>query len=81
MLQVAITSKGQITIPKRIRDALHLSIGDKIGFVLSGDEAIIRPISKSAADVFGLLSSASDKARSVDEIDERLKQAFKKGKI
>lgn len=81
MIQAAITSKGQVTIPKSIRDALHLSTGSKIGFVLSGDEAVIRPISKTAADVFGLLSSASDKPRSGDEIDKQLKKAFKSGRL
>ncbi len=82
MLQAAITSKGQITIPKSIREALHLSPGDKIGFILSAEgEASIRPISKSASDVFGLLSGSVKKARSVEEIDSALKQAFKQGKL
>ena len=82
MLQAAITSKGQVTIPKTIRDALHLSIGDRIAFILSEDgEAVIKPISKSASDVFGVLSSASGQAKSIDEIKAELHQSFKSGKI
>lgn len=36
-LQSTITSKGQVTIPKQIRDALALDTGDKIAFVLTGE--------------------------------------------
>ena len=77
-----MTSKGQVTIPKSIREALHLSPGDKVGFILSGEgEASIRPISKSASDVFGILSGAVKKARTVEEMDTELKEAFKQGKL
>lgn len=32
-----ITSKGQVTIPKPVRDAMLLETGDKIAFVVAGD--------------------------------------------
>ncbi|MEF8757387.1 MAG: AbrB/MazE/SpoVT family DNA-binding domain-containing protein [Halobacteriales archaeon] len=39
-----VTSKGQVTIPKRIRDELGLSAGTKVEFVLEGDGTIrVRP--------------------------------------
>lgn len=36
-MQTTITSKGQTTIPKSVRDALHLRAGDKIIFEEQGD--------------------------------------------
>jgi antitoxin PrlF len=37
-----ITSKGQITIPKSVRDALKLSEGDRVVFrVIEGERAIL----------------------------------------
>jgi AbrB family looped-hinge helix DNA binding protein len=82
MLQAVIKSKGQATIPRGIRDALHLSAGDKVGFILSGErEASIRPISKSASYVFGILSGLVKKAHTIEEMDTELKEAFKQGKI
>ena len=33
MTSATITSKGQITIPVRIREALHVSAGDRVEFV------------------------------------------------
>jgi len=48
-----MTSKGQVTIPKSIRDSLHLNSGDKIELeLLSTGEAILRPVRKSIDDVF-----------------------------
>ena len=39
-----ITSKGQITIPKPVRDKLNLSASTKIIFQLYSDHAIIQPV-------------------------------------
>lgn len=36
-----ITSKGQITLPKPIRQALGVDVGGKIAFELSGDQVIV----------------------------------------
>lgn len=32
-----ITSKGQATIPKAVREVIHVEPGDKISFVVCGD--------------------------------------------
>ena len=38
-----VSTKGQVTIPKDIREALHLRAGDKVLFDLqSGDQALVR---------------------------------------
>jgi len=36
MVKATITSKGQLTIPKRVRDDLGLATGDHVGFVADG---------------------------------------------
>jgi AbrB family looped-hinge helix DNA binding protein len=38
----SITSKGQITIPKKIRERLDLKEGDRIVFVIQSGQATIR---------------------------------------
>lgn len=36
-----LTSKGQITVPKPVRDALALAPGDEVIFRLHGDRAVV----------------------------------------
>jgi len=38
-----ISTKGQVTVPKRIRKRLGLKVGDRVEFVVEGDHTIIRP--------------------------------------
>jgi antitoxin PrlF len=47
MAIATLTTTGQLTVPKKIRDSLKLQSGDKIEIVLAkGHEAILRPLSK-----------------------------------
>ena len=39
-VEATITSKGQVTLPKALREALNLSTGDKLCFVLSGENEV-----------------------------------------
>lgn len=51
--QVAkITSKGQVTIPKEIRQALGVKENDQLLFVVEGDQAIIIPLKHRALREF-----------------------------
>ncbi len=56
----SVTSKGQVTIPKPLRQRLGLRQGSKVEFVLVGDHVEMRVFSK-LADVpvsgFGMLKS------------------------
>lgn len=36
-----VTSKGQVTIPKAVREALHIETGDHIVFRVEGSRAVI----------------------------------------
>jgi AbrB family looped-hinge helix DNA binding protein len=38
----SVTTKGQITIPKEIRERLDLKDGDRVIFVIEGGQATIR---------------------------------------
>jgi AbrB family looped-hinge helix DNA binding protein len=41
-----VTSKGQVTIPKKMRDDLGLNAGDEIEFVQEGDTYRVRKVVK-----------------------------------
>ena len=39
-----ITAKGQMTIPKRVRETAHLSAGDLVAFVVEDDRVQFRKV-------------------------------------
>ena len=75
MSLTTITSKGQVTIPKNIRDLLHLCAGDKVEFIFNEtDEVILRPMTKKVADVCGGLAKYKQKKPvSVEEMNESIR--------
>ena len=78
MALTTVTTKGQVTIPKSIRDMLNIKSGDKLEIVIQNDEAIIRPVSKSINDVFGILNQGTQRKVRVEEMDKAIKRRFKK---
>jgi AbrB family looped-hinge helix DNA binding protein len=43
MEATTMTSKGQVTVPKAVRQQLGLRQGTKVTFVVEGDHAVLRP--------------------------------------
>jgi AbrB family looped-hinge helix DNA binding protein len=51
-----LTSKGQTTIPKDVRDYLGLRPGDRIEFVLTEDKSVLlKPATRPVTDLKGFL--------------------------
>jgi AbrB family looped-hinge helix DNA binding protein len=74
MAHSVVTSKGQITIPKSVRNKLNLKTGDKVDFKISGKDVILVPVSKSVEEVFGILSGKSTRKISIDEMNQLIKK-------
>ena len=73
-----LTSKGQITIPKTVREALRLQTGVKLEFILSPNgDALIRPVTKKVDDVYGMLRKPGRKSVSVEEMDSAIARRTK----
>jgi AbrB family looped-hinge helix DNA binding protein len=53
----AITSKGQATIPKAIREHLHLKPGDRVKFFLHPDGSVLLLPKLSAATLRGMIKA------------------------
>ena len=78
MALATLTTKGQVTIPKQIRETLKLHTGDKIEIIVTKNrEAIIRPISKKVDDVFSKLYDPARKAVSVDSMNDAISNRMK----
>lgn len=50
MAIAVITSKGQMTLPKTIRDSLALKAADRVVLVMEGDHAILYPLRGTILD-------------------------------
>jgi len=72
----SITSKGQTTVPKEVRDRLGLAQGARIEWIVEGDKAIVRPRKLRAVDLAGILGPPpSGKSLSIEEMDEAIMEA------
>lgn len=48
-----ITRKGQVTIPKPVRDRLGLREGEKVFFVMRGDEVVLKVVRGTILELKG----------------------------
>jgi antitoxin PrlF len=71
-----ISSKGQVTIPKSIRDALNLSEGDRVAFIQDDGKVVIAKASLLALRELQEALSKDAKEQGVSEQDvlDELKQ-------
>ncbi len=71
-----LTSKGQTTIPKKVRDALKLKTGDRLEFIIESEgRVILRPATSDLIALDGLLDRSSTPAVSVEAMDEAVEEA------
>jgi antitoxin PrlF len=65
--EATLTSKGQTTIPKPIRDSLGMKTGDRMSFTLMPDGVVIMRVkSKRIAELAGLLRKKGRKTLPIE---------------
>ncbi|MBW1640118.1 MULTISPECIES: AbrB/MazE/SpoVT family DNA-binding domain-containing protein [Microbacterium] len=70
MAVATMTSKGQITIPKAIRDGLGLAPGDRVLFApLPGGRVALVPRNRSVKELAGVLHASGRSTVSVEEMN------------
>ena len=76
MPAATLTSKGQITLPKPIRELLRLDTGDTVEFVVSENGDVqVRAGRYDVRDLRGLLRKPGRKAVSLDAMNDAIRQA------
>jgi AbrB family looped-hinge helix DNA binding protein len=61
MAIAVITSKGQMTLPKTIRDSLALKAADRVVLVMEGDHAILYPLRGTILDAAASVKNRAGK--------------------
>lgn len=68
-----LTSKGQITLPKQIRDAFRLKPGDPVEFLVARDGGVsVRAPRGDVRDLKGLLRSSRRRTMSLEDMERAI---------
>lgn len=69
-----LTSKGQTTIPKEVREYLHLKPGDRMEFVIEPDgRVVLLPATLDVIELKGILPTSA-RPVTLEEMDEAIAQ-------
>ena len=70
-----LTSKGQVTIPKDVRDRLRLRSGDRLEFTVEDDGTVrVRRRSVDVLDVVGIVKA--DRHVTVEEMNDAIARGW-----
>ena len=73
MPRATVTSKGQITIPKEIRDQMRLKPGDRVDFIKDRTGRILlKPINTDFRSLKGIIKSPFNRPITLEEMDEAI---------
>lgn len=76
MYASTITSKGQTTIPKEIRELLKLNSGDRLEFIVESDGRVcIYPLNVDVRSLSGILHKKGGKPVVISEMDTAISEA------
>jgi antitoxin PrlF len=70
MPTATLTTKGQVTIPKSVRDLLRIEAGDQIDFFVTDQgDVFVRGLSADVRELRGMLKRNRRDSVSVDEMN------------
>ena len=72
-MMAKITAKGQLTIPKEIRDALRVGPGDRILFLIEGSKTLLYPVKGTLLDLRGSVKPKNP-PEDLDKVREEVKR-------
>ncbi len=75
MPTATLTSKGQITLPKSVRDRLGLGWGDRIEFIAADSGSVVlRPVGRRVRNLYSFLTPDSSEAVVLGQLDDALSE-------
>jgi AbrB family looped-hinge helix DNA binding protein len=76
--ELTVTSKGQLTLPKPVRELLRIRDGEKLRVVIEGNRAVLDRKRVTIDDLYGFLHRPGMRARSIEEINHGIAEAAAK---
>jgi len=71
-----LTTKGQMTLPKEVRDDLHLEPGDQVEIVKQDGVYVLRPRTVSIESLAGILGKSPSGPMTPEQEEEAFAQAL-----
>ncbi len=81
MYSSTVTSKGQTTIPKKIRKLLHLKSKDKIVYIYEDNKVFLKPIKGTILNLKGVIKHSIKKPIDFYKLRDEVKQKIAKESI
>jgi len=82
MATATVTPEGLIEVPKDILGRLHIHAGDQLDVEVEGDRAMrIRMKPRALSEIAGMLRPYIQRPLTLEEIDEGVAEAFRKGEL
>jgi len=73
MTRARLTSKGQVTIPKEIRDTLQLQPGDHLEFIKAADGRVyLMPCNVDVRELSGILYREGRRTVTLEEMEDAI---------
>lgn len=77
-MHTTMTSKGQITLPKALREQLCLSTGDRLEVFLEDDNSVRLVVKKTPIGELRGMLPKPDKAVSLEDMERALQESVRK---
>ena len=74
-IETVLSSKGQMIIPKKIRDLMGLNAGSKLILKLEDNNLHIIPIKKDVSSFFAMGKKDNNTIMTVEDIDMAIEEA------
>jgi AbrB family looped-hinge helix DNA binding protein len=72
-----LTSKGQITIPREVRERLHLKAGSRVDFIVEpSGQVVLKSLDRNFRSIRGIVSSRRKRPISIKEMNEAIVQGY-----
>jgi antitoxin PrlF len=71
-----LTSKGQMTLPKEVRDRYGLKPGDKVEFVEENGQTVIKARNQRLIDLVDSLGPPPNGPKTLEEIEDGIASAW-----
>ena len=79
MPEATLTTKGQVTIPKVVRDHLRLDTGARVDFVIEDDGSVVlKPATRHVRELAGALHRPGRPPITVDQMHEAIGTRMRK---